>query len=156
MFFRYGEALAHAGFKCVAIDFPGHGESSQPFTLASLGNSLTADARAIGPIDVFIGHSMGGYAGGEAVREGGLSPRLFIAIGALPVLDAPAPPLLLMSGKLDEFNRPAWVRARTDARVEIFPWCDHVLELYDARLVNAAVKAACAAVGKVPPTDPTR
>jgi hypothetical protein len=61
-----------------------------------------------------------------------------------------------MSGQLDGFNPPARVRARTDARVEIFPWCDHLLELYDPRLVNAAVKAACAAVGKTPPPDPTR
>ena len=156
MFFRYGEALAHAGFECFAIDFPGHGESSQPFTVASLGNSLTADTHAIGPIDVFVGHSMGGYVGGEVVNEGGLRPRLFIAIGSLPVLDAPAPSLLLMSGQFDEFDPPASVRARTDAHVEIFPWCDHLFELYDPRMVNAAVKAACAAVGKVPPAAPTR
>jgi pimeloyl-ACP methyl ester carboxylesterase len=156
MFFRYAEALAHAGFECVAIDFPGHGESPQPFTLAALQKSLIADARAVGPIDVFVGHSMGGYVGGEAAREGGLSPRLFIAIGSLPELDKSAPPLLIMSGQLDEFIRAAWVRGRTDARVEIFPWCDHVLELYDARLVNAAVEAACAAVGKAPPSYPTR
>jgi pimeloyl-ACP methyl ester carboxylesterase len=132
MFFRYGEALAHAGFECVAIDFPGHGESTQPFRLAALQNSLTEDAQAIGPIDVFIGHSMGGYAGGEAARAGGLSPRLFIAIGSLPMLGKPASPLLLKSGQFDQFVRPALVRAKTDARVEIFPWCDHVLELYDA------------------------
>jgi hypothetical protein len=155
MFFRYGEALAHAGFECYSIDFPGHGESSQPFTRTSPGNSLAADTRAIGPIDVFVGHSMGAYVGGEVVNKGGFRPRLFIAIGALPKLDAPAPPLLLLSGQFDEFDPPARVRARTDAQVEIFPGCDHLFELYDSRMVNAAVKAACAAMGEVPPPAPT-
>ena len=32
MFFRYGEALAHAGFECLAIDFPGHGDRMIYFT----------------------------------------------------------------------------------------------------------------------------
>lgn len=63
-------------------------------------------------------------------------------------------PLLLMSGTLDEFIPAAQAQARTDARVELFPRCDHVLELYDARLVNAAVQAACATVGKAPPCAP--
>ena len=35
----------------------------------------------------------------------------------------------------------------------ISPWRDHLLEPYDPVLVNAAVKAACAAVGK--PSPPT-
>lgn len=60
MFFRYGEALAHAGFECLAIDFPGHGESPQPFRIAGLVNSLIKGSRSLRPIDVYIGHSMGG------------------------------------------------------------------------------------------------
>jgi hypothetical protein len=99
---------------------------------------------------------MGGYVGGRVVNEGRLHPRLFIAIGSLPRLNAPAPSLLLLSGQFDEFDPPALVLARTDARVEIFPGCDHLFELYDPRMVNAAVKAACATVGKVPPPAPTR
>ena len=35
------------------------------------------------------------------------------------------------------------------------PWSDHVLEIFDPRLVNAGVEAACAAVGKTPPPPPS-
>jgi hypothetical protein len=38
----------------------------------------------------------------------------------------------------------------------ISPWSDHALEPYDPRLVDAAVEAACAAVGKTPPASPAR
>ena len=37
----------------------------------------------------------------------------------------------------------------------ISPWCEHILEVYDPVLVNAAVKAACATVGKPAPAAPT-
>src|SRR5690242_14443312 len=29
--FRFGEALAAAGFECIAVDLPGHGESPRSF-----------------------------------------------------------------------------------------------------------------------------
>ena len=31
---------------------------------------MEAVAREVGPVDVFVGWSMGGYTGGEAVRKG--------------------------------------------------------------------------------------
>jgi len=154
MFFRYGEALALAGFECIAVDFPGHGESPQQFTLPGLVRSLEVNARALGPVDVYIGHSMGGYVGGEAARQGRFRPRLLIAIGSLPQVGKGGPPLLLMAGTLDPFAPPAQIRARSDARIKLFSWCDHLLELYDPRLVNAAVEAACATVGRTPPAPP--
>jgi hypothetical protein len=36
------------------------------------------------------------------VREGGMKPGLFIAVGAFPVLGDHAPPLLLLSGRFEE------------------------------------------------------
>jgi len=154
--FRYGEALAAAGFIGYAIDLPGHGESPRRFSLAGNATTLEKVARRLGSVDVFIGYSMGGFAGGEAVRDGGLRPRLFIAVGSVPRLGEHAPPLLLLAGRFDEFVPPAVLKARTEARLVISPWSDHALELYDPRLVDAAVKAACAAVGKTPPAAPTR
>jgi pimeloyl-ACP methyl ester carboxylesterase len=154
--FRFGEALAAAGFVCFAVDFPGHGESARSFSAAENGPTLERVARTLGSVDVFAGHSMGAYAGAEAVRNAGLSPRLFIAVGALPELGEHGPPLLLLAGQFDE----ALARARrgvlpSDARLVRFSWSDHALEPYDPRLVDAAVDAACAAVGKTRPPAPT-
>ena len=153
--FRYGEALAAAGFVCFDVDLPGHGVSPRPFSVIEAARTLEELACAVGPVDVFIGHSMGGFAGGEAVRDGGLRPKLFIAVGSVPRLGEHGPPLLLLAGQKDELFPPALLRARTDARLVLSPWSNHGFELYDPLLVNAAVEAACAAVGKTPPAAPT-
>ena len=99
--FRYGEALAAAGFVCYDVDLPGHGASQRTYTFMEAVHTLEAVAREIGPVDVFAGHSMGGGTGGEAVRKGGIRPGLFIAIGYSPVLGDHAPPLLLLTGRFE-------------------------------------------------------
>jgi pimeloyl-ACP methyl ester carboxylesterase len=153
--FRYGEALAAAGFICYSVDQPGHGASPRTFTVMDTVHTLEAVAREVGQVDVFAGHSMGGFTGGEAVREGGMSPRLFIGIGSSPVLGDHAPPLLLLAGRFEEAISPALLKTRTDARLVISPWSDHLLEAFDPVLVNAAVEAACAGVHQTPPPPPT-
>jgi hypothetical protein len=154
--FRYGEALAAAGFICYDVDLPGHGASPQRHTYyMDAVHTLEAVAREVGPVDVFAGQSMGGFKGGEAVREGGMRPGLFIAIGSTPVLGDHAPPLLLLAGRFEEALPPALLKTRTDARLVISPWSDHMFEGFDPVLVNAAVDAACAAVHKTPPAPPT-
>jgi Serine aminopeptidase, S33 len=151
--FRFAEALAHAGFVCYSIDFPGHGASPENFSAEAIGQAPAEVARAVGWVNVFVGHSMGGGAGGVAVREHGFRPRLFIALGANPQWDTNSdkPELLLLAGRFEEFVPPSRLKARTDARLVLSPWCDHVLEPWDPYLVNAGVEAACAAVGKTPP-----
>src|SRR5947207_8398918 len=67
-FFRYGEALAAAGFICYSVDQPGHGASPRKYDLVEAAHTLEAVAREVGPVGVFAGWSMGGAAGGEAVR----------------------------------------------------------------------------------------
>ena len=153
--FRYGEALAAAGFVSYSVDQPGHGASPRTYAFMEAVHTLEAVAREVGPVDVFAGWSMGGGTGGEAVREGGMKPGLFIAIGSMPVLSDHAPPLLLLAGRFEEAFTPALLKTRTDARLVISPWSDHFLEGFDPVLVNAAVKAACAAVHKTPPAPPT-
>jgi alpha-beta hydrolase superfamily lysophospholipase len=154
-FFRCGEALAAAGFICYSVDQPGHGASPRTYTFMEVVHTLEAVAREVGPVDVFAGWSMGGFTGGEAVREGGMRPGLFIAIGSMPVLGDHAPPLLLLAGRFEEALPPALLKTQTDARLVISPWSDHMLEGFDPVLVNAAVEAACAAVHKTPPAPPT-
>jgi hypothetical protein len=64
-------------------------------------------------------------------------------------------PLPWLAGLFEEIFRPARLRAQTNAQVVISPWSDHILEAYDPVLARAAVKAACAAVGKPLPAAPT-
>jgi hypothetical protein len=153
-FFRYGEALAAAGFICYSVDQPGHGASPQTYSLMASAHTLEAVAREVGPVDVFVGWSMGGFTGGEAVREGGMKPGLFIAVGSMPVLGGHGPPLLFLAGRFEEALTPDLLKTRTDARLVISPWSDHFLEGFDPVLVNAAVEAACAAVHRSPPAPP--
>ncbi len=153
--FRFGEGLAAAGFACYAVDLPGHGASTRSFSPVGNVRTLEEIARTLGSVDVFVGHSMGAGAGAAAVRDAGLSPKLFIAAGALPTLGEQGPPLLLLAGKFEEFFAPNRLTVQTDTRLVISPWSDHALEPFDPRLVNAGVEAACAAVGLKPPAAPT-
>jgi pimeloyl-ACP methyl ester carboxylesterase len=155
MLFRFGEAFAAAGFDCYSVDQAGYGESPQPWSLTNILLNFQEVERTLGAVDVFIGHSMGGGVGEWSVLEAGFRPKLFIGVGAPVELGEHAPPLLLLGGLFEELYRPAKLKARTDAQVVISPWCDHILEAYDPVLVRAAVKAACAAVGKPVPAAPT-
>jgi pimeloyl-ACP methyl ester carboxylesterase len=155
MFFRFGEALAAAGFDCYSVDQAGFGESPQPCSLTNLRLKPQELERALGAVDVFIGHSMGGELGAWGVREGGFRPKLFIGVGAPAKLGEHGPPELLLAGLFEECFRPARLRALTNAQVIISPWSDHALEVFDPVLVRATVTAACAAVGKPVPAAPT-
>lgn len=153
--FRLCEALAAAGFACYAVDLPGHGESRLGFG-ADGARAIGEVSRALGGVDVFVGHSLGAYTGARSVRGGGLTPRLFIALGALPDLGEPGPPLLLLAGRFEEAVSPARLLARAGARVVVSPWSDHALEPYDPHLIGEAVEAASAAVGQAAPAAPGR
>ncbi len=82
--------------------------------------------RALGAVDVFIGHSMGGGAGGWSVRNAGFRPKLFIGVGAHVELGEHGPPVLLLAGLFEELYRPAQLQAQTNAQVVISPWCEHI------------------------------
>lgn len=160
--FRYCEALAAAGFACYAMDLPGHGESPKPFSYDESVRTIDTVIRALGSVDVFLGHSMGAYAGAGSIRDGRLNPKLFIAVGALPDFGSRRPFLLLLAGRFDEslserFDKPLsdMVRQRYEgARLVTSPWSDHFFELYDPALVHVAVEAACASTGRAVPASP--
>jgi Serine aminopeptidase, S33 len=153
--FRFGEALAAAGFDCYAVDQAGHGESPQPCSLTNILRKPRELERALGSVDVFIGHSMGSSAGEWSVNEDGFRPKLYIGVGIPAEFGEQGPPLLLLGGLFEEIFRPAELRAVTNAQIVISPWSDHILEPFDPVLVNAAVKAACDTVGKPVPAAPT-
>jgi hypothetical protein len=56
MSFRFGEALAAAGFDCYSVDQAGHGESQRPCSLTNILLGAQEFERALGAVDVFIGH----------------------------------------------------------------------------------------------------
>jgi hypothetical protein len=153
--FRFGEALAAAGFDCYSVDQAGHGESPQPCSVTNLELKPKELERALGAVDVYIGHSMGGGVGQWSVTKDGFHPKLFIGMGAPVELGEHGPSLLLLGGFFEEFFRPAQLRAHTNAQVVISPWSDHILEMYDPVLARAAVTAACATIGKPVPAAPT-
>lgn len=159
MFFRFGEALAAAGFDCYSVDQAGYGASPQSCSRTTVRRYFVEAERALvearGAVDVFIGHSMGGGTGSWSVREAGFRPKLFIGVGYPARLGGHGPPVLLLAGLFEEFFRPAELRAVANAQVVISPWSDHILEVYDPVLVRAAVEAACATVGKPVPAAPT-
>jgi len=78
-----------------------------------------------------------------------------VGVGAQVELGEHAPPLLFLAGLFEELHRPARLRAQTNAQVVISPWSDHILEPWDPVLVSAAVKAACATVGRPVSAVPT-
>jgi pimeloyl-ACP methyl ester carboxylesterase len=151
MLFRFGEALAAAGFDCYSMDQAGYGESPQSYSRANVRHYFVEAERALGEVDVFIGYSMGCGTGSWSVREAGFRPKLFIGVGNTATLGEHGPPALLLFGRFEEFGIPA----QTNAQVVISPWSDHALEPFDPVLVNAAVKAACDTVGKPVPAPPT-
>jgi pimeloyl-ACP methyl ester carboxylesterase len=157
MLFRFGEALAAAGFECYSVDLAGYGQSPQSCSLFNVRLNFLEAERALGAVDVFIGHSMGGGTGSWSVREAGFRPKLFIAVGNTATLGKHGPPFLLLFSRFDEF-RPLFgisLKGQTKGQVVFSPWSEHGTETYDPVLVRAAVKAACAAVGKPVPAAPT-
>src|SRR3954454_701712 len=151
MLFRFGEALAAAGFDCYSVDQAGYGESSQSCSRTNVRHYFVKAGQALGEVDVFIGQSMGSGTGSWSVREAGFRPKLFIAVGNTATLGEHGPPRLLLFGRFEEFGIPA----QTNSPVVISPWSDHALEAFDPVLVNAAVKAACATVGNPVPAATT-
>src|SRR3954469_2845650 len=146
--FRFGEALAAAGFDCYSMDQAGHGESPQRYSLTNILLKFRELERALGGVDVFVGHSMGGGAGSWSVREDGFRPILFIGLEAKADTGERGPPLLILVARFSELMSRNWLRAQTNAQVVISPWSEHITAPFDSGLVNAGVKKACATIGK--------
>ena len=104
MLFRFGEAFAAAGFDCYSVDQAGQGESPDPIALTNLVLAFPELERALGGVDVFIGHSLGGGAAAWSVRDLGFRPKLFIGLEAMADVGESGPPVLLLMARFGEFR----------------------------------------------------
>lgn len=79
-------AITAAGFRAVAIDAPGHGESDgDEASAVHLARALEVVAATTGPAAAVVAHSLGGAAAAMAVARGVRTDRLvLLAPAALP------------------------------------------------------------------------
>jgi hypothetical protein len=124
--FRFSEALAAAGFDCYSVDQAGHGESPQRYSLTNILLKFRKVERALGGVDVFVGHSMGGGAGSWSVREDGFLPKLFIGVDSAAHVGEHGPPLLLLVARFSELMPRGCLRAQTNAQVVFSRWSEHI------------------------------
>src|SRR3954471_24843978 len=115
--FRFGEALAAAGFDCYSVDQAGHGEYPQRYSFTNILVKFRELEHALGGVDVFVGHSLGGGAGSWSVREDGFRPKLFIGVDAAAHAGERGPRVLLLVARFSELMPRGWLRAQTNAQV---------------------------------------
>lgn len=111
--FRYFvPPLVAAGFRAVALDGPGHGQTGgKRASLPEFAAALTAVGKAIGPVQGYIGHSMGAAAILFAMRREALpAPAVLLA--------PPADPALFWRRFVKHLQIPEMVRARMQANLE--------------------------------------
>lgn len=93
------EPIANAGFKCVALDMRGYGESDGPQDIAAYNqievvNDIVGLVKALGyETAIVIGHDWGAPTAWSCAKD---HPEVFTAVGALSVPFSPrpaAPPL---------------------------------------------------------------
>ena len=92
--------IANAGFKCVALDMRGYGESDGPQDIAAYNqievvNDIVGLVKALGyETAIVIGHDWGAPTAWSCAKD---HPEVFTAVGALSVPFSPrpaAPPLI--------------------------------------------------------------
>lgn len=105
----FGSRLAQAGYRCLLVDLPGHGDSTERFDPSRVGGILDRGFRELmrrGLLDLprtaVLGHSMGGLLG---LNLGYQYPEIACTIALSPVLtlvDRERPRnLLLLEGDMD-------------------------------------------------------
>ena len=73
--------IADAGFRTIAFDVTGHGESkAREASWGSFIRDISDVAGAVGPLAGFVGHSAGGLAMMAARRLGGMTAGQFACI----------------------------------------------------------------------------
>jgi pimeloyl-ACP methyl ester carboxylesterase len=97
----YIEGLAQSGFRVIALDLPGHGESSgRRLNMANAVASVHAADQWFGPFSAIVGHSFGGAVAANAV-VGSIEGIPAVAAGRLVTVAAPSS----MPAIFQEFGR---------------------------------------------------
>lgn len=138
------KAFAHNGYHTLALDFWGHGQSRVRFDWASNRAQLHAwfnwaQSQYPGLPVGYLGHSMGGFSGSEALTDD-RGVGAFVAMGALPHRDLPVKTLIAM-GKYEELFTPEEARRRAGENTEVLvsPFSNHMLENWDPVLINGMI-----------------
>jgi len=164
-----GQSLAAAGLRVYLVDSPGHGDSTEPFSLGRTEQCAAAVLESLGhgeiTLDrtVIVGHSMGAAV---AVRLADRVPVLAtMALSPAPMnLPRRMPAnLLIVYGQFDpgrvkeagvtliraaggERSAPEDFRQRRAAKLEFMPWASHVGVVFNPRVERAASDWARAAL----------
>jgi len=149
------KAFAARGYAAVTIDFWGHGRSRETFDWQRNRAQLLdwfAWAREEFPELplAYLGHSMGGFAGTEALKQ---SPEIdaFVTLGALP-RELSEVPTLIALGRFEELFGPDQARAVAGetGHVLVSPWSNHALEPWDPVLIGGMVDWVDDTLGRDP------
>ncbi len=111
--FRYFvPPLVAAGFRAVALDGPGHGQTGGTrASLPEFAAALTAVGKEVGPVRGYVGHSLGAAATLFGMRKEATP-------GPAVLLAPPADPALFWQRFVQHLQIPESVRARTQANRE--------------------------------------
>lgn len=154
--------LARWGNDCYLIDLPGHGDSTEGFSLQATDRaldqavqSLLAGAPSDSPRLVVIGHSFGARAAlSAAQRDPRIAGLIALSPAAEPFSRKAKIPMLVMVGEFDfpfvrrgaaflyervsgnrvpRLDEPGrWEDSTTSSRLVVLPWTDHSQTLFKA------------------------
>ncbi len=147
------KTFAVNGYTAVTLDFWGHGRSQERFELnnvpkrqdwnhnAAQLKAWFAWAHTLGGLPVaYLGHSMGGMAGAEALSAPDTGVSAFVSLGMLPPQFPPCK-TLVAAGHFEELfsGDEARMKAGINGDVIISPFSDHMLEPVDPLLLGRIV-----------------
>ncbi|MDF1665529.1 MAG: alpha/beta fold hydrolase, partial [Planctomycetota bacterium] len=154
------ERLARAGFRCICLDFPGHGASDIAMRGQDASLSIEVAAMALTgkrapeiPIDLYIGHSRGGSIGSEAIAKRRMKARLFVALGSFATPKrSQGEGMLYVTGRYDFLATPEDIEALKtgDKKIEVIisESADHVTEVWDPGSVDGCANWALEKLGR--------
>ena len=146
------KAFAANGYTAVTLDFWGHGRSEEKFDWRSNAAQLKAWfawAHTLGKLPAaYMGHSMGGFCGAEALVKEETGISAFVSLGALPG-QVPPCKTLIAAGRFEELFSGEEARAGVGDRADVIisPFSDHSLEPFDPVLLGRIVAWVDGALG---------